>query len=100
MVLVVLLVVAGLGVSGVKTLAGLHVAEHSPRSTVGLTGGLVELLGQVGAAAAGWPIGSLSSSAGWSAAMGVFVVCCVAGCGLGLAVEALGPYAGAKPKRE
>ena len=90
-VLVLLFGLAGLGLHGVKTLAGLHVLEHCPKEMVrgadrqrcrgaegrrtrsggklltdctvvrwcvqvGLAGGLVELLGQIGAAAAGWPV--------------------------------------------
>ena len=44
LLLVSLFVVAGFGVHGVKTLAGLHAAENSPRPLVGMVGGTLELL--------------------------------------------------------
>jgi sugar phosphate permease len=74
-----LFALAGVGLHGVKALAGLHVARIAPRRASGMAGGLLELLGQVGAACAGWPLGLLATSSvgGWDAAIGVFTVCAV-----------------------
>ena len=97
LILVSLFTVAGFGVHGVKTLAGLHAAENSPRTLVGLVGGTLELLGQVGAAAAGWPIGALSGGEeGWQPALVVFAGCCVVGAALGALAQATAPRE--KPK--
>lgn len=45
---------------------------------VGVAGGMLELLGQVGAAAAGWPVGVLSETAGgWIPVLSLLCGCCL-----------------------
>ena len=65
---------------------------------MGVAGGMVELLGQVGAAAAGWPVGVLSETAGgWISVLHLLCGCCLLS--FGLATSSV-LFAGAKAKAD
>ena len=67
--LFILLPLVGVGVHGIKNLAGLYAAEVAPTRAVGLAGGIVEVLGQLGAGVAGAPVGALAAEQGWRQVM-------------------------------
>ena len=55
----------GIGANGPKTLIGVSVREIVSENTVGLAGGLLGIVGQIGGAAAGIAIGYLLQNFGW-----------------------------------
>lgn len=64
-VLCALHAVAGVGLHGVRSLLGLHAATiASDSGSVGMTNGLLEVVGQLGCVAAGQPLGALATWGG------------------------------------
>jgi MFS family permease len=55
----------GMGVNGPKTLLGVSVRESVPSSAIGLAGGILGIIGQLGGAAAGAVLGSALQTHGW-----------------------------------
>lgn len=56
----------GFGVYGPKTMCGLAVREMCDKQYAGTAGGLLGLAGQIGAAAAGYPLGLAADKYGWN----------------------------------
>ena len=61
----VCMLLVGIGASGPKTLIGLMVRDFSPMQYMGLAGGLLGFIGQIGGALAGSGMGTLLQSHGW-----------------------------------
>lgn len=59
------MLVAGVGANGPKTLLGLMVRNAVPVRRMGLAGGVLGFMGQIGGAVAGSGLGSLVESKGW-----------------------------------
>jgi sugar phosphate permease len=66
-VLAVCMLVVGVGGSGPKTLIGLMVRNAVPGQYMGLAGGVLGFVGQIGGAVAGSGLGTLIQVYGWEA---------------------------------
>jgi sugar phosphate permease len=67
----------GMGVNGPKTLIGVSVRESVPSSAIGLAGGILGIIGQVGGAAAGVVLGFALQSYGWGIYMPLLFISAV-----------------------
>jgi sugar phosphate permease len=73
------MLLVGVGASGPKTLIGLMVRDSVPVQHMGLAGGVLGFVGQIGGALAGRGIGSMLEVFGWRSffpsLLGVAAVC-------------------------